>query len=97
MKVDRSLQKVMSAIQKDGVEKHQVTGQKKETCKVAQEDAVSISSLIHHLTNTLSSEEISDVRSQKVTRLKADVEAGSYYVSGQAVAQKMLGICAQTT
>jgi flagellar biosynthesis anti-sigma factor FlgM len=97
MKVDRSLQKVMSAIQKDGVEKHQGMGQKKETCNVTKKDAVSISGLIHHLSNTFSADEISVVRSERITKLKADIETGTYYVSGLAVAQKMLGMSAMTT
>jgi flagellar biosynthesis anti-sigma factor FlgM len=96
MKVDRSMEKIVSAIQIDGVEKNQVNGQKKEKSNVTQTDEVSISGLICYLNHSLSVDEISTVRSERISMLKEKIEAGSYHVSGQAVAQKMLGMCAMT-
>ncbi|HKZ16552.1 MAG TPA: flagellar biosynthesis anti-sigma factor FlgM [Geobacteraceae bacterium] len=96
MKVDRVLQKVMSAIQRDGLEKQQVAGQKREASNVPQKDDVRISDLIHNLNQSLSAYEMSIVRPEKVSVLKAEIDAGTYFVSGQAVAQKMLGMSVMT-
>lgn len=91
MKVDRVLQKVMSALHGMGVERQQSLGQKDGKKVVPRKDEVSISGMINYLNQSFAGDDVNTVRMEKVTVLKAQIDSGSYSVSGQAVAQKMLG------
>jgi anti-sigma28 factor (negative regulator of flagellin synthesis) len=55
-------------------------------------DPVKISQLISHLNQMMTSDVTSRPGNDRVAMLKSSIEAGTYSVSGIAVASKMLGI-----
>lgn len=92
MKVDNSVAKITSVVVNDGVGKKPELPKEPQNRHSTSSDEVSISDLVRNLRELVEADETSSIRSEKIARVKAEINAGTYTVSGEAVAEKMLGV-----
>ncbi len=92
MKVDDILRKEMPVIRNEMTDKNNRAVGCRNPAVSEKNDRVSISSLINNLNHSVTSNEVDQARTDRVTTLKTLIETGKYNISGQQVAAKMLSI-----
>jgi len=66
--------------------------EKKTSSNVVPEEKVSLSAAARDIMQAEKAiEKLPDVRAEKINELKARIESGNYYVSGEKIAEKMMG------
>ena len=91
MKVDDSLQKVLSLLQNEGPDKKTVSEQILNNSQRSQPgDTVQLSDTIRSLAKDMYFDEVQPVRMDRVVMLRSQIQSGDYNVSGRDIAEKMV-------